>query len=303
VLFAANLGVENDPPAGVEGLRCLHRALREHLTERQRDEDDERLFVELAGSYLGVVVCNALGQGTHDKRDGRHGIRFSSGEFFDPFSAIERVLDADDIRTCLASEIARAEALARGRGDGNWLAVKRHLIPRVVGPRFFARIGAETEHASVFTRALADDVRVAVLLRERGRARYVLDSEVARWPVTPAEVMRAAIDNLARTSAQARFFRCDGDAYAYIVARTGDGLDSSRLLLPGLHEVLAPELGESFAAAIPHRDSLMACALDSPDALAALRARATTEAANAAHSITPELFIVEKGGRLRALVA
>jgi hypothetical protein len=302
-MFVAHLGVENDPPAGVSGLQTLCHALREHLSQPQGDDDDERLFVELAGSFLGVVLALALGAGTHEKRDGRHGLRFAGGEFFDPFSAVERVLDAEDVRTCLASEVARAEALARGNRDATWRAVKNHVLPRVVGPRFFARLGAEAEHASVFTLALANELRIALLLRERGRARYVLGDEVARWAVDPTELKRTALDNLARSSAQARLFRCDGDAFAYVVARTGDGLDSSRLLLPGLHDVLAPQLGTPFAAAIPHRDALMACALQSEEALAALRARAATEAAAAAHSITADLFIVEAGGRVRAMSA
>ncbi len=302
-MFAANLGVDRDPPAGVRGLQSLAQALHGHLAQPPNDPDDDRLFVELAGSYLGVVLCDALDQGTHERRDGRHGLRLTSGAFFDPFSAIERVLDGDDIRTALASEVARVEALAHGREDASWQAVKNRLLPRIVGPKFFARLGSELERDQIATMPLHGELAIAFVLRGQGRARYVLDAEVAGWSTTPAVIKHAALSNLARSSRKAQFLRYDSDAYSYVVARTGDGLDSSRVLLPGFRDVLVPELGASFVVAIPHRDALMACAIDAPQAISALRDRAEHEAAHAAHAITDQLFVVEPSGGLRVLAA
>jgi len=109
------------------------------------------------------------------------------------------------------------------------------------------------------------------------------------------------VRNLARASAGARLLRCDDDNGVLVVAKTGDGLDSSRILLPGLHDVLAPELGSPFAVAVPHRDALFACAISSPRALGELRERAAREAERAAQSITPELFAIGPSGRLEAI--
>jgi uncharacterized protein YtpQ (UPF0354 family) len=95
--------------------------------------------------------------------------------------------------------------------------------------------------------------------------------------------------------------RVEAEQGTLIVATTGDGLDASRVLLPGLHDVLAPELGSPFAVAIPHRDALLACSLDSRPALEALRERARHEGERAAHAITSDLLQVEAPGRLAPL--
>src|SRR5689334_2116713 len=105
-MFAAQLGVENDPPRGVEGLLAVSRALSSIDGQR---EDDERMLVELAGSYLAVVLCDSLGSGRHASRKGQHRLDLGAA-FFDPFSAVERALGADDTARTLAHEVARAEA-------------------------------------------------------------------------------------------------------------------------------------------------------------------------------------------------
>ncbi|MEZ4335273.1 MAG: hypothetical protein R3B82_01480 [Sandaracinaceae bacterium] len=101
-----------------------------------------------------------------------------------------------------------------------------------------------------------------------------------------------AIENLADRSAGARFGTVDTEGGPIVFARTGDGLDAARILLPTLHAVLAPELGDAFLAAIPHRDVLLACA-DTPRLREALLARARDDAARAPHRITDRLFRVD----------
>jgi hypothetical protein len=71
-IFAAHLGVERDPPFGVDGLLALTRELRRQRSLAQSDED-ERSLVELAGAYFALVLCRELG-GSHVSRTGRHGL-------------------------------------------------------------------------------------------------------------------------------------------------------------------------------------------------------------------------------------
>ena len=148
-IFAAQLGVERDPPRGVTGLLALSRAVAQ-----LDDEDDERLFVELAGSYLAVLLCDALGRGKHVAREGKHRVDLGVASF-DPFSALERVLAADDIARALAEEVSRAEAEAAGTGPSARVAreVERQLRARFtrahVVNRFDHTLTLEVEGESV----------------------------------------------------------------------------------------------------------------------------------------------------------
>jgi hypothetical protein len=304
-IFSASLGVERDPPSGARGLLAVARAIEQHLREPDPGEEQERLFVELAGAYFGVLLCDALGHARHTTRDGRHGLELGARTFFDPFAAIELTLAADDVRACLAEQVALAETSAEqdphAGSSPRWEHARPRLLPRLVGQKFFASVQERAASMPLCAYAIAADVHVCFVLREPGRARYVRSDEATRWKQSRAQLLRAALNNLARQSKRARMHCVDGAEGSLVMASSGDGLDSSRLLLPGLHDVLAPALGSPFVAAIPHRDALYACPLGSPDALRALRARAHDEAARAPHAITAELLLVEPGGRLSAL--
>jgi hypothetical protein len=304
MIFSASLGVELDPPRGARGLLALTRAIERHLCSSST-EQDERLFVELAGAYLGLVLCDALGQGRHENRNGQHGLSFGEARFFDLFAAVEQALDADDARATIAAHVARAEALARGfaepTGTDAWARAESRLLPRLVGPRFLAQLDPSSASQTLCAYPLAGEVQLCFVLRERARARYVHRDEPERWAQNPDQLRTIALSNLARRSKQARLLRFDGEQGTLVKASTGDGLDAARLMLPGLHDVLGPELGSPFAAAIPHRDALFACRLDSGAALQAMRARAALEAAQARLPITSELFVVEPEGRLSPL--
>jgi hypothetical protein len=302
-VFTASLGTHCDPPRGPAGLLALADAIERHLA-KPADEEAERVFVELAGSYLAVLLCAELGRGEHAVRDGRHGLRLAEDRFFDPFAAIGRVLDADQIRAALAREVALAEGHAQrgAAGPGSqWHALEAQILPRLVGPRFFSFLEQRFSEAPVFVAKLAGKVQVAFIVRSGSSARYLRKDEVARSAATAGQVVASAVRNLARASAGARLLRCDDEHGALVIAKTGDGLDSSRILLPGLHDVLAPELGSPFAVAVPHRDALLACAIGRGRSLGQLRARAAREAERAPRSITPELFAIGASGRLEAI--
>jgi hypothetical protein len=305
MIFSANLGVEFDPPRGARGVLALARAIERHLCIAS-EEQDERLFVELAGAYFGLLLCDALGGGRHENRGGQHGLCFGEHGFFDPFAAIEKALDADDVRDALAQHVALAETLARGDVEPSrsnaWAQAESKILPRLVGPRFLAELGPAGTSQTLCAYPLAGEVQLCFVLRERARARYVQRDEPERWAQRPAQLRRTALTNLARQSKDVRLLRFDGERGTFVTASTGDGLDAARLMLPGLHDVLSPELGSPFAAAIPHRDALFACRLDASGALEAMRERATHEANKARLPITSELFLVEPEGRLSPLL-
>lgn len=203
-----------------------------------------------------------------------------------------RAIDATEGQGAAALEqaVAKLVSMLPG-GEGSSVDPEEaaaRLLPRVVAPDL-----AGDATAALFQRALAHDVRVALVLAYEGRSRFVRARELEAWRLSSDDALRRALENLALRSAAARFGRVETADGPMIVARTGDGLDSARLLLPTLHDVLEPELGSPFLAAIPHRDVLYAAPLS---ARAALAARAADDAARAPHRITSAIFLVTPSG-------
>jgi hypothetical protein len=163
------------------------------------------------------------------------------------------------------------------------------LLPRVVGPRFALEGG-------LFAQPLPHGMRLCLVLAYDGRARFVRAEELARWGLDADEAMRLAIEHLALRSSRARFGRIETIDGPVVFARTGDGLDSARLVLPGLVDVLGPELGEPFVAAVPHRDALLACRVDAPRSLEAMMERVVDDHARAPHRISDKPFLVDRAG-------
>jgi hypothetical protein len=163
-----------------------------------------------------------------------------------------------------------------------WANVRDDVLPRLVGAAFLADLRSRGAATTLALAPLAPGVDVALVVAQTDRARFVRAAELASWGCAPDDALRVAVGNLAARSDTARFFRADTDDGPMLVARTGDGLDSARVLLPGLRDVLARELGLPALVAVPHRDALLAA----PPALAdALARSAESELARAPHPI------------------
>jgi len=165
------------------------------------------------------------------------------------------------------------------------------LLPRLLGPRFELPVVAD---------CIADELRVAWVLSYEGRARFVTARDLERWSMSTFDVSRYALANLAARSDRARLARVDTDHGPWIVARSGDGLDSARLLLPALAETLSPEVGSPCVVAVPHRDALFACA-DEPPLIAALAARTRDDHARAPHGVTPNVYRLGTNGSIERI--
>lgn len=194
--------------------------------------------------------------------------------------------------------IEKLVAMLPGRGGPSgvtWNEAAARVLPRLTRPGFSTDLAADG-HTRLAARPLLDGtLELTFVIRHQGRARYVRAAELVAWERSLDEVLTVALANLAAASTGARFARVDTPAGPLIVARTGDGLDGARLILPTLHDVLSPELGSPFYAAVPHRDALWACA-DEPALKAALRERVQADAARAPHAVTDTLYSVGKRG-------
>jgi hypothetical protein len=138
-----------------------------------------------------------------------------------------------------------------------------------------------------------------LVLRFKDRARFVRSAEVESWRQLGAMPGRTSLHNLAQASGAARFLQHFTPHGPLVVAESRDGLDAARLFLPGLHDVLAPILGDQFLVSTPHRDTLLAAPASSAGLLAELQARTDAAVRGAPHAISSRLWLVKGPGRIQ----
>lgn len=206
--------------------------------------------------------------------------------------------DQDEDAVVLAC--AKLVAMLPGSDDEatgltSWEEAERRLLPRLVARSFVDELH-QHERGRLWYRDVGPDVVMTLLLSYPGRSRYVRADEVDCWAVPDATLEETWLTRLAARSEQARFARVDTQEGAMVIARTGDGLDSARLVLPTLWGVLVEELPPPILAAVPHRDALLAVSASEPAMVAALRARAEDDFRKAPHGISPGLFEVGTRG-------
>lgn len=179
----------------------------------------------------------------------------------------------------------------------SWEGAQPLLFPRLLGKAF---VDSLPDARDLHLTQLASDVWQALVLRFKDRARFVRRAEVDGWQ--GARPDQHALQNLAQASEAARFFQHFTPHGTLIVAESRDGLDAARLLLPGLHGVLAPVLGREFIVATPHRDTLLACPARPQALVDELRARTDAAVRGAPHAISQRLWLVKGPGQLEAYV-
>ncbi|HQY89776.1 MAG TPA: DUF1444 family protein, partial [Tepidisphaeraceae bacterium] len=117
------------------------------------------------------------------------------------------------------------------------------------------------------------------------------------WKITIDELHDKAIENLvARSQEIAADAAQDEDGVVNLVLfNTLDGYDSSRILLPNLHERLRPHLGTPFIAAVPNRDILL-CFRNDDATIDNLRNQISHDFRTMPHQVTERLYLVTFDG-------
>jgi uncharacterized protein YtpQ (UPF0354 family) len=366
-------GRGEDYRGGHDGLRALCKELERFVYAHDVDEESERRFVEGAGALLGVLLIEHVADAAHASLAGQHRVRLGAYGFFDPFSAVDRALDAPDVRRALASEVAHAEAEAQATGplsrlvaalsallaaerpdltiqaqfectltlalrdsdetleldvrravettrDQQQTAVEsvarrllsilpgapreehgaldelhKRLVPRLARSAALRELTSRGQNV-LFARPLVSELCVALLLEQEGRARYVRSDELASFGLSPDEALALGLANLRERSARARIVRDELEHGAVFVARSGDGRDSARVLLPELFAELSERIGGQVAVAVPHRDTFFACAADNGALVRCMVERAAYDAARAPHALSPHAFALSSAG-------
>lgn len=126
---------------------------------------------------------------------------------------------------------------------------------------------------------------------------HIPEPQFAKWDVTLEELHERAIENLvAKSQTLAADAAQDEDGKVNLILfQLGDGYDSSRLLLPTLHERLRGHLGSPFLAAIPNRDILI-CVRNDSSILESVRTQVAQDFRTMPRQITDRLFLVTPDG-------
>lgn len=333
------------------------------------ETDDERAIVEGAGALFGVILI-AHFDGRHRSRGPKHRCQLGSVAphiTFDPFAAIERVIDADNVRRELAHQVELAETEVRHEGPVSrvitelgaqlqlaglphrisdvfdttawlgpdievdlgrvieathegvsvqravrriveslsnaatqdalpWSDARERILPRIVNASFLSTLPDGGKR--LCSEEIGPDIYATLALSYERRARYVRMTEIDRWGITTAAAKREALKRLAERSSDTRLGRIDTSSGSMVVAKTGDGLDSARVLLPGMFDLLRDELGSGFLIALPHRDTLIACAGEPQQLLVTVQQHAERESMRAPHAISDQLWRMTRPGVL-----
>jgi len=163
--------------------------------------------------------------------------------------------------------------------------VKVRMLPRLQRADAVRDLSAQGQSV-LLTRPLSDELVVALLVEYQGRARYVRTREVEGWGMAVDETFALAMENLRARSERARIVREPVDDGATFIARTGDGRDSARVLLPELYAELAERVGPDLCVAVPHRDTFFVCDGSKPTLVQHLAQRAAEDAARAPHALS-----------------
>jgi uncharacterized protein YtpQ (UPF0354 family) len=167
--------------------------------------------------------------------------------------------------------------------------LRARIVPRICRTDLMTSLSAQgcTE---LFQVAFVGELSIAVLIEHEGRARYLRTREATALAMPSAALLEHALDNLLARSARFRLSDMSHDAKGCLITRTGDGRDSTRVLLPSVRRLLRERLGEEVVVGIPHRDAFLCCDARDPATLTLMKERVSSDAARAPHRLSDELF-------------
>jgi hypothetical protein len=151
--------------------------------------------------------------------------------------------------------------------------------------------------AGAFSRPLVPGLAIAYAVDNDRTIAYVSGKRFEQWEISPDDLHELALTNLATRSAEinAHAAQDEDGRVSLMLFQTGDGYDSSRLLLPSLYHRLREYLGSPFAAAIPNRDILL-CFRDDEATVDKLRPQVAADYQRMPHQITDKLLLITLDG-------
>ncbi|TVQ34344.1 MAG: DUF1444 family protein [Phycisphaeraceae bacterium] len=132
----------------------------------------------------------------------------------------------------------------------------------------------------------------------------ITTEQMIRWELDAEQLDEMARENLQRYSPELelQIVESQEGGKAAILSQQ-DGYDAARLLLSGLHQRLAPELGGDFLVATPARDMFLALSCDPEQFVNRLQDRVAKDYRRLPYPITSSLFLVTQDGVAGTLAA
>jgi len=126
---------------------------------------------------------------------------------------------------------------------------------------------------------------------------HILLPQLDKWKIEIEELHEQAMQNLIDTSDElgAQVSTDEAGETGFILFQSEDGYDSSRLLLPELHNKLRSHLGSPFLAAVPTRD-LLVCFRDRAATIAGLMPQVQDDYRTRPNQVTDRVFMITPDG-------
>lgn len=242
----------------------------------------------------GVIdqLRNALPLATFEQCDEHLTIRDDDGER--TILVPSERLGATDKTSALIEEVNAAWHRNALHGMTVIEAMSRVLPVPVARDR--ARLSGEL---ALETRWIADDLEVAYVIDRPETGLWVTQHDVETWRLDLDQLHDAALTNLWDTTQGAIVLQEDVEGREVYQIRQGDGLDSSRLLLPGLWRQLADSCGGSLVICAPARDRIYAAPQNQPASLARLADQASGDYEALDDTVSPAFWIWENNALQR----
>ncbi len=211
---------------------------------------------------------------------------------------LQRAIDSTRDQSASAAEQVVQRYLSMLPGEAatqeGFEDLRPRLLPRIVRSDVLLDLSS-SGRTLLFSLPFVAELSLALVVQESGRARYLRAREAEDFPIASQELYGAALANLAACSTHTRLIPAEKLEGVYL-ARTGDGRDSARVLLPTLYGVLRGKFGSEICVGLPHRDTLVVCAAHDARAVSALTRKVAEDAARAPHKLSSEPFMLNEHG-------
>lgn len=174
-----------------------------------------------------------------------------------------------------------------------WDLAKTKIMPRIQPVSIFDHLSRE----QVAHVPWVNNTVIVFVIDLPNMTVSVTTDQMLRWGTTADELDLIARHNLdhATPHFELRSLESEDGGQAMLLTFQ-DGYDASRLLIDGLHATLAPELGQTFYAAAPSRDMLLAFSGIPQKFVDRLRDKIRDDFQRLPYPITPDLFVVCRDG-------
>ncbi|MFT3786204.1 MAG: DUF1444 family protein [Tepidisphaeraceae bacterium] len=175
--------------------------------------------------------------------------------------------------------------------DASFEELSERVMPIVVSS------DRPTVHPGVLTQPVCEGLNVSYVIDGDKTIAHIPSGQLERWKVDVDTLHETAMTNLLERSEniQAEAAQDEDGRVNFLLFQTSDGYDSSRILLPNLHERLREHLGSPFLAAIPNRDILL-CFRQGTDSVERIKKQVAEDYLKMPHQVTDKLFLVTADG-------